>query len=71
MCNIRVGRYDDPAIRKDYQGWVEPEDMSWIMYVRADGTPQVFLERDPDTGAIIESRNADGTPNFGASIEPQ
>ena len=51
MGNITVGRYDDPA-SVGYVGWLEPEDRTWIMFVKADGTPQVFLDRDPVTGAV-------------------
>ena len=54
MCNIIVGRYAHPESH-GYQGWIEPEDLSWIMYVRLDGSPQVFLNRDPITGAVIWS----------------
>jgi hypothetical protein len=51
MSNITVGRYDDPE-SVGYQGWIEPEDRTWIAFVRNDGTPQVFLDRDPETGAV-------------------
>lgn len=51
MCNITVGRYSAPA-ETGYQGWIEPEDRSWIAFVRDDGTPQVFLHRD-ETGAVL------------------
>jgi hypothetical protein len=50
MGNITVGRYDRPG-STGYQGWVEPEDRSWVMFVRNDGSPVVFLDRDPETGA--------------------
>jgi len=52
MCNIHVGRYADPQTRKDWQGWIEPDDKSWIAFVAADGRPVVFLDRDPKTGAV-------------------
>ena len=54
MCNIVVGRYQDAELRKEWQGWIEPEDQSWIIFVRGDGTPDVYLNRDPETGAIAE-----------------
>lgn len=56
--NIHVGRYTNPETRKYYQGWIEPDDRSWIAFIDADGKPQFFLDRDPD-GAVIETR-ADG-----------
>lgn len=51
MANITVGRYGDPA-SAGYQGWIEPEDQSWIAFVADDGRPQVFLNRAPD-GAVL------------------
>lgn len=52
MCNIRVGRYSDPSLRRDWQGWIEPDDLSWIAFIDSSGRPVVFLDRDPKTGAI-------------------
>ncbi len=52
MCNIKVGRYEHPSVTQDYLGWIEPEDKSWIMYIRSDRTPEVYLNRDQETGAI-------------------
>lgn len=52
MGNITVGRYDDPA-STGYQGYIEPEDRTWIGYVRNDGVPVFFLNRDPETGAVL------------------
>ena len=49
MCNIKVGRYEHP---NGYQGWIEPDDRGWIMFIRDDGTPVVFLNRDA-SGAVI------------------
>lgn len=51
MGNITVGRYQDPA-SVGYQGWLEPDDKSWIAFVDNDGHPVFFLDRDPDTGAV-------------------
>ena len=52
MGNITVGRYDDPA-SAGYQGWIEPDDRSFIAFIAADGTPVMFLNRDPETGAVL------------------
>lgn len=52
MGNIIVGRYRDPELRKTWQGWIEPEDRSWIAFVDANGQPTFFLDRDPETGAV-------------------
>jgi hypothetical protein len=53
MVNITVGRYTSQQTREFWQGWIEPDDKSWIMFVKADGSPVVFLERNPDSGAVI------------------
>lgn len=50
MGNILVGRYKTP---NEYLGWIEPEDLSWILFVRKDHTVEVYLERDQETGEII------------------
>ena len=52
MSNIIVGRYSNPELQESWQGWIEPEDLSWIMFIGADGCPTVFLNRDPETGAV-------------------
>lgn len=51
MCNISVGRYDQPD-QVGYQGWIGPDDRSWIAFVDLNGGPVFFLNRDPDTGAV-------------------
>jgi len=50
--NIIVGRYSELE-SAGYQGWLEPDDKTWIMYVANDGTPTVFLNRNPDTGEVL------------------
>lgn len=60
MQNIIVGRYSKqstdgaPGLGAEWQGWIEPEDKSWIMFIDSDGKPWVFLNRDPETGAILD-----------------
>ena len=54
MCNIRVGRYTEPKKEGGWAGWIEPEDLSWIMFVHVDGSVRVYLNRDPTTGAVID-----------------
>lgn len=51
MGNITVGRYSQPD-STGYQGWIEPDDRTWIAFVKNDGQPVVFLNRDPETGAV-------------------
>lgn len=53
MQNITVGRYGSSEDPGGYDGWIEPEDRTWIMYVRSDHSVEVFIHRDPETGAIL------------------
>lgn len=61
MVNIKVTRYERgfvdglPRAGEEWQGHIEPADRSWIMFVRRDGTPVVFLHRDPATGAVLDA----------------
>jgi hypothetical protein len=67
MVNIQVHRYapfldDDGQPVKPagdpttlWQGYIEPETRDWIMFVRGDGQPVVYLNRDPETGAVLEA----------------
>lgn len=61
MTNIVVGRYEKSTeplpegvsdVADHWQGWIEPDDLSWIMFVDIDGKPVVFLDRDPVTGGV-------------------
>ena len=52
MGNITVSRYDHPA-EVGYQGWIEPDDRSWIAFIASDGSPVMFLNRDSETGAVL------------------
>lgn len=68
MCNIKVGRYHKPtdeeraAVGPDinfpadrWMGWIEPEDLSWIAFIDADGRPVFFLDRNPETGGVLDA----------------
>jgi hypothetical protein len=52
MQNISVTRHPNP---KDvgWAGYIQPEDRSWIAFIGRDGRPMFFLNRDPETGAIL------------------
>ena len=52
MQNIVVRRYNT-ELRHLWQGWIEPEDRSWIAFIRNDGIPIFFLNRDPKSGAVL------------------
>jgi len=53
MQNIIVGRYAYPEFT-GWAGWIEPEDHSWIVFVRSDHSVEVYLNRDPVTGAVLD-----------------
>lgn len=55
MSNLTIGRYDHESITKDFAGYIEPADKSWIIYLDADGKPALYWpERDADGGVIGE-----------------
>ena len=51
MANITVTRYGDPEA-VDWQGYLQPDDRSWIAFIDMEGKPVFFLDRDPETGAV-------------------
>lgn len=60
MGNITVTRYAPGTT--GWQGYLEPEDKSWIVFVHDDGHPAIFLNRDPGTGAVLESGETEPVP---------
>ncbi len=52
MQDIKVHRYAHPKA-VGWAGWLEPKDRSWIAFIGLDGHPIFFLNRDPETGAIL------------------
>lgn len=53
MQNIHVRRYSRPK-SVGWAGTIEPEDKSWIAFIDLEGRPKFYLNRDPETGAVIE-----------------
>jgi len=53
LSSITIGRYDHKSITKDFAGWVEPADKSWILYLDATGKPTVFYAHREPSGAVI------------------
>lgn len=49
--DVHVQRYADPE-QVGYQGWIEPADRSWIVFVDLDGKPSLFDKRDAN-GAVV------------------
>lgn len=60
MPKIAVGRYSAkggtksaPPVGAEWLGWLEPEDKSWILWVKRDGTPVFYGQREAD-GTVVE-----------------
>jgi hypothetical protein len=53
MPGITIGRYDHESITKDWAGWIEPADKSWIIYTNADGKPAAYYPKRKKNGAVI------------------
>lgn len=49
---IKTGTYENPE-NVGFRGWAEPEDGSWIVFVRLDGSPVLFSKREP-SGAVVD-----------------
>jgi hypothetical protein len=47
---ITVTRY--PPGTTGWQGYAEPDDRSWIVFIHDDGHPVIFLRRD-EHGAVL------------------
>ena len=47
MQNITVGRYAHPE-QVGFQGWIEPENRSWIVFVDLKGQPTLYTQRNSD-----------------------
>lgn len=62
MTNIVIGRYGkgegvvtkDGTVEKEWQGWIEDEERTWIAFIDKRGRPTFYLHRDAD-GGVIES----------------
>lgn len=55
MEKIKVERYSSPTANgAGYQGYIEPADRSWIVYIAVDGTPLFYPHRASDGGALCE-----------------
>src|SRR3989338_4288046 len=60
MPKIYVRRFSDksgteeaPPVGKEWAGWVEPADKSWIIFLAQDGSVQFYGARDKETGACL------------------
>lgn len=69
MQNVEVHRYDSP-LDTQFQGWVEPDDHKWILFVDTKGHVQLFDRRDPETGEVIVDDSTRYFPYEGFPGEP-
>lgn len=53
MSNITIGRYTHESVTKDFAGWFEPADRSWIIYTDANGKPAIYYPERDASGAVI------------------
>lgn len=56
MQSIFVGRYKQGSQKphRAWDGWVEPEDRSWILFIDNDGHPSLWRYRALDVAAKKE-----------------
>ena len=62
MPNVVVHRYADGELGSaaprgvpagvDWEGYVESEDKTWILFVPKSGAPVLYADRNPETGAV-------------------
>jgi hypothetical protein len=73
MQKIKIERYDNPEAA-GYQGYVEPEDKSWILYVALDGAPLFHAIRAEDGRvlcAAVGPHNAIGLVGLNSNLPPK
>jgi hypothetical protein len=51
LNNIRVKRYKNIP---EWQGFIEPEDLSWVIFISKEGHVFLYDKRDPVTGAVLD-----------------
>ncbi len=54
MQNISVGRYSSPSNVGGWLGWIEPDDMKWILFVHQDEGQHKFYSRRNKNGGVID-----------------
>jgi hypothetical protein len=54
MSNISVHRYGEGV--SGFAGWIEPDDLEWIVFITDDNKPLLFARRDPETGAVLDDQ---------------
>ena len=65
MQDIKIERYENASLSErtswgqevsqpvdSWQGYVEPEDKSWILFIDAKGRPVLYPTRNKETGAV-------------------
>jgi hypothetical protein len=49
--NIHIGHYEHSEVN-GFDGWIEPKDQSWIIFVTNGGDLLIWMDREP-TGGVI------------------
>lgn len=61
--DIHIGRYTarppeaQPGVNYPidwFEGWIEPDNKKWVLFLTTEGDPVLFTNRDPDTGAVLD-----------------
>ena len=54
MQSIAINRYGEQKPTRAWDGSIEPNDRSWILFVDTDNVPQLYLHRDISGDEAIE-----------------
>lgn len=61
MGNVKIGRYEHESVTKEFAGYIEPDDRSWIIWLDANGKPALYYsERDASGGVTGLGIRLDG-----------
>ena len=72
MVNITVGRYEpgsgavmaDGSVENKWQGWIKPEDDSWIAFIADTGIPYVFFDLCGGCGGVLVEKHPEDMCGF-------
>ncbi len=64
MQNIKVKRYKSPKTRRFWEGWIEPDDGSWILFIpgpeEASQRPHLHIPEDSEP---VEMETMESSPS--------
>ena len=53
MGNVKIGRYEHESVTKEFSGWIEPDDKSWIIWLDENGKPATYFASREPGGAVV------------------